>query len=100
VKKRHIEPDQQIKGSDLIELGNDFVQTLITIVNSKIMKKKFVVDTNIQYLYHMNSKNPPYKLKPGVKVDQSIPDPSQVEQGKPEPLRSNKQRSFKKSMHM
>ena len=30
----------------------------------------------------MNSKNPPFKLKPGVKVDQSIPDPSQVQEGR------------------
>ena len=63
VRKRNIEPENQIKGQDLIELGSDFVQTLISIVNSKIMKRKFLVDTNIQYLYHLNSKNPPYKAK-------------------------------------
>ena len=38
------------------------------------MKKKFVVDTNIQYLYHLNSKNPPYKTKM-IKPNESIPDP-------------------------
>ena len=50
----------------------------------------------------MNSKNPPFKLKPGVKVEQSIPDPAQVEQNnlKVEHPRTSTQRSFKKSMLM
>jgi hypothetical protein len=66
------------------------------------MKKKFVVDTNIQYLYHMNSKNPPYKVKPGVKVEQSVPEPPQIENNKlqVEHPRTSKQRTYKKSMHM
>ena len=47
IRKKNIEPKLQIKASDLVDLGFDFVQTLLTIVNSKIMKRKFLVDTNI-----------------------------------------------------
>jgi len=45
------------------------------------MKRKFLVETNIQYLYHMNSKNPPFKAKIPLRQNEpSIHEPSQISQ--------------------
>jgi hypothetical protein len=37
--------DEQIKTSELITVGSDFIETLLIMVNSKILKRKFMVDT-------------------------------------------------------
>lgn len=68
------------------------------------MKRKFVVDTNTQYLYHMNSKNPPIKLRvtaPGALQQATIPDPPLVEKTTPtEVPRKPNQRILKKPVNM
>lgn len=45
-----------MKGSELIQVGHDFCSTLITMINSKILKRKFTVDTSLNHLYQMNQK--------------------------------------------
>ena len=46
----------QIKSSELIQVGYDFCSTLIAMINSKILKRKFTVDTSLNHLYQMNQK--------------------------------------------
>ena len=55
-KKKPIEDDQQVKSGELITVGHDFCSTLIAMINSKILKKKFTVDTSLNHLYQMNQK--------------------------------------------
>lgn len=49
--RRQVKEEDQIKACELVDVGADFCQTLTAIVNSKISKRKFTVDTNIHYLY-------------------------------------------------
>lgn len=44
-KKVNVEDEFQIKAEELLEIGNDFCETLTAIINSKILKRKFIVDT-------------------------------------------------------
>ena len=44
-KRKPVEDDQQVKGSELIQVGYDFCSTLIAMINSKILKRKFILDT-------------------------------------------------------
>lgn len=44
-KKVNVEDELQIKVEELVEIGNDFCETLTAIINSKILKRKFIVDT-------------------------------------------------------
>ena len=37
-------------------MGYDFCSTLIAMINSKILKRKFTVDTSLHHLYQMNQK--------------------------------------------
>lgn len=41
-KKRDVESDQQIKGEDLILVGADLCLTIAHILQSKILRKKFL----------------------------------------------------------
>ena len=45
-----------MKSSELITVGYDFCSTLIAMINSKILKRKFTVDTSLNHLYQMNQK--------------------------------------------
>ena len=38
---------QVIKDDDLFQVGRDFCETLLAIINSKIMKKKFLIETSM-----------------------------------------------------
>mmetsp|Transcript_47264 Transcript_47264/g.34556 ORF Transcript_47264/g.34556 Transcript_47264/m.34556 type:complete len:275 (-) Transcript_47264:1306-2130(-) len=40
-KKYNVEDELQLKAEDLMAVGADFCQTLVSIINSKILKKKF-----------------------------------------------------------
>ena len=53
-KRKPVEDDQQVKSSELIQVGYDFCSTLIAMINSKILKRKFTVDTSLHHLYQMN----------------------------------------------
>ena len=44
-KKVNVEDDAQIKIEQLYQIGNDFCETLMSIINSKILKRKFITDT-------------------------------------------------------
>ena len=44
-KKVNVEDDAQIKIEELYQIGNDFCETLMSIINSKILKRKFITDT-------------------------------------------------------
>ena len=44
-KKVNVENDEQIKVEELNEIGHDFCETLMAIINSKILKRKFIIDT-------------------------------------------------------
>ena len=55
-KRKPVEDDQQVKSSELIQVGYDFCSTLIAMINSKILKRKFTVDTSLNHLYQMNQK--------------------------------------------
>ena len=55
-KRKPVEDDQQLKSSELITVGHDFCSTLIAMINSKILKRKFTVDTSLNHLYQMNQK--------------------------------------------
>ena len=55
-KKKPVEDDQQVKSSELVQVGYDFCSTLIAMIHSKIMKRKFTVDTSLHHLYQMNQK--------------------------------------------
>lgn len=46
-KKVNVEDDLQIKVEDLYSVGWDFCDTLMVIINSKILKRKFIVDTTL-----------------------------------------------------
>ena len=43
-KKIFIEDEAQIKAEELVSVGMEFCSTLVQIVNSKILKKKFIAD--------------------------------------------------------
>lgn len=45
-----------MRSSELIQVGYDFCSTLIAMINSKILKRKFTVDTSLNHLYQMNQK--------------------------------------------
>ena len=45
-----------MKSSELVQVGYDFCSTLIAMINSKILKRKFTVDTSLNHLYQMNQK--------------------------------------------
>lgn len=55
-KRKPVEDDQQLKSSELIQVAYDFCSTLIAMINSKILKRKFTVDTSLNHLYQMNQK--------------------------------------------
>jgi hypothetical protein len=44
-KKVNVEDEFQIKVEELVEIGNDFCETVMAIINSKILKRKFIIDT-------------------------------------------------------
>ena len=44
-KKVNVEDDGQIKVEELVQIGYDFCEILTSIINSKIRKKKFIIDT-------------------------------------------------------
>jgi hypothetical protein len=44
-KKVNVEDELQVKVEELVEIGNDFCETLTAIINSKILKRKFIIDT-------------------------------------------------------
>jgi hypothetical protein len=44
-KRVNVEDNEQIKDTDLFEVGNDFCEILMVIINSKILKRKFITDT-------------------------------------------------------
>ena len=44
-KKVNVDIEDQIKIEDLYQVGNDFCETLMSIINSKILKRKFITDT-------------------------------------------------------
>lgn len=44
-KKVNVEDENQIKVEELVQVGRDFCETLTAIVNSKILKRKFILDT-------------------------------------------------------
>jgi len=46
-KKRDIEPDQQIKSEDLIQVGEDLCHSFYQLVFSKILKKKFNIEASL-----------------------------------------------------
>jgi len=43
-KKYNVDDEMQVKGADLLQIGYDFCETLVQIVQSKILKKKFQGD--------------------------------------------------------
>lgn len=45
-KKVGVEDDQQITAEQLVTVGEDFCKTLIVIINSKILKRKFMSDNS------------------------------------------------------
>ena len=44
-KMVNVPNEEQIKTEDLVSLGNDFIETLLIMVNSKTLKRKFMIDT-------------------------------------------------------
>lgn len=44
-KKVNVEDDLQVKVEELVAIGWDFCETLTAIINSKILKRKFIMDT-------------------------------------------------------
>lgn len=44
-KMVNVPPEEQIKTEDLANIGSDFVETLLIMVNSKILKRKFMIET-------------------------------------------------------
>jgi len=55
-KRKPTEEDQQVKGSELVQVGSDFCQTIIAMIHSKILKRKFTVDTSLHHIYQLQSK--------------------------------------------
>lgn len=49
-KRKPTEEDQQVKGSELVQVGSDFCQTIIAMIHSKILKRKFTVETSLHHL--------------------------------------------------
>jgi hypothetical protein len=49
-KRKPTEEDQQLKASELVQVGSDFCQTIIAMIHSKILKRKFTVDTSLHHL--------------------------------------------------
>ena len=45
-KRVNVDDDQQVKDEDLYQIGHDFCETLIVVINSKILKRKFIYDTS------------------------------------------------------
>jgi hypothetical protein len=44
-KKVNVEDELQVKAAELLGIGSDFCEALTAIINSKILKRKFIVDT-------------------------------------------------------
>ena len=44
-KKVNVEDELQVKSDELLTIGSDFCEALTAIINSKILKRKFIVDT-------------------------------------------------------
>ena len=44
-RKVNVEDDQQVKVEELITIGSDFCELLTAIINSKILKRKFLTET-------------------------------------------------------
>jgi len=61
-----------VKASELVQVGYDFCSTLIAMINSKILKRKFTVDTSLNHLYQMNQK----AFKKSLSLISSKEDPS------------------------
>lgn len=47
LKKKYVHEDLQIKVEELNLMGADFAQNMIQIIHSKILKKKFNVDSTL-----------------------------------------------------
>ena len=44
-RKVNVSNEEQINCDDLYQVGTDFCDTLMSIINSKILKRKFIIDT-------------------------------------------------------
>ena len=55
-KRKPTDEDQQVKSQELVQVGSDFCQTIIAMIHSKILKRKFTVDTSLNHLYQLQTK--------------------------------------------
>jgi hypothetical protein len=71
-KRKAMEEGEQLKPSDLTQVGADFCSTLTTMIHSKILKKKFTVDTSLHHIYQMSNKVLKKQLSVQVKDSSQI----------------------------